>query len=274
MMGTRSQFGIDSETLAEHMDELTSVPGTRLAGVHLYSLSNSRDEQALIGELRHSIESAARLHADLGLPMRLLDLGGGFGAPYAVPGRRPRYELLRAALEDALDEHFPSWRSGMLEVAFESGRYLAGDCGELITSVTNVKQSRGQTYAIVDAGINTLGGMAGLGRLMPVAVTPAGTPADTPAGTQGTQGTQPVTLAGPLCTPGDLLARNVQIPVPEPGDILTIPNVGAYGLTASLVLFLGRPACCEVVTRGGEIVAASQLELSRVPRLMEVGASR
>jgi diaminopimelate decarboxylase len=172
--------------------------------------------------------------------------------------RRPRYALLRAALEDALDEHFPYWRSGTPEIAFEAGRYLAGDCGELITSVTNVKQSRGQTFAIVDAGINTLGGMAGLGRLMPVAVTPDF--AEQPTGTEA------VTLAGPLCTPGDLLARNVQIPAPEPGDILTIPNVGAYGLTASLVLFLGRPACCEVVTRGGEVVAASQLELCRVPR--------
>jgi diaminopimelate decarboxylase len=84
MMGTRSQFGIDSETLAGQLGELTSVPGTRLAGAHLFSLSNSRDEPSLIGELRQSVESAARLQADLGLPMRFLDLGGGFGAPQAA----------------------------------------------------------------------------------------------------------------------------------------------------------------------------------------------
>jgi diaminopimelate decarboxylase len=255
MMGARSQFGIDSETLECDLHEFKSVPGTRLVGGHFYSLSNARDEASLSAELRHSIAEAARLHAELNLPMRFLDIGGGFGAPYAVPGDRPRYDGLRAALEEALDEHFPFWRSGMPEIACESGRYLAGDCGELLTSVMNVKESRGQVFAIVDAGINTLGGMAGLGRLMPVGIKP-----DIP---EPPDGMPPVTLAGPLCTPGDVLARNVQLGWPAPGDVLTVPNVGAYGLTASLVLFLGRPAACEVVVRGEEVVAMSQLELRR-----------
>lgn len=255
MMGARSQFGIDSETLGPDLNEFRSVPGTRLVGGHFYSLSNAKDEASLSAELRHSIAVAARLHAELDLPMRFLDIGGGFGAPYAVPGDRPRYDGLRAALEEALDEHFPSWRSGLPQIACESGRYLAGDCGELLTSVMNVKESRGQVFAIVDAGINTLGGMAGLGRLMPVAIKPdIAQPPD---------GAPPVTLAGPLCTPGDVLARNVQLGWPAPGDVLTVPNVGAYGLTASLVLFLGRPAAREVVVRGEEVVAVSQLELRR-----------
>jgi len=255
MMGARSQFGIDSETLGTELNEFRSVPGTRLVGGHFYSLSNAKDEASLSAELRHSIAEAARLHAELDLPMRFLDIGGGFGAPYAVPGDRPRYDGLRAALEEALDEHFPLWRSGLPQIACESGRYLAGDCGELMTSVMNVKESRGQVFAIVDAGINTLGGMAGLGRLMPVGIKPD--IAEPP------EGTPTVTLAGPLCTPGDVLARNVQLNWPAPGDVLTVPNVGAYGLTASLVLFLGRPAACEVVVRGEEVVAVSQLELRR-----------
>jgi diaminopimelate decarboxylase len=258
MMGARSQFGIDSETLRDQVSEFTSVPGTRLVGGHFYSLSNAADEASLSAELRHSIAEAARLHAELALPMRFLDIGGGFGAPYAVPGDRPRYSGLRAALEAALDEHFPSWRSGTPQLACESGRYLTGDCGELLTSVVNVKESRGQVFAIVDAGINTLGGMAGLGRLMPVGITPDTAEPDDGAG--------PVTLVGPLCTPGDVLARSVRLGLPEPGDVLTVPNVGAYGLTASLVLFLGRPAACEVVVRGEEVVTVSQLEVCRSPR--------
>jgi diaminopimelate decarboxylase len=255
MMGARSQFGIDSETLGPDLNEFRSVPGTRLVGGHFYSLSNAKDEASLSAELRHSIAEAARLHAELDLPMRFLDIGGGFGAPYAVPGDRPRYDGLRAVLEEALDQHFPLWRSGLPRIACESGRYLAGDCGELMTSVMNVKESRGQVFAIVDAGINTLGGMAGLGRLMPVGIKPDVT--------EPPEGTPPVTLAGPLCTPGDVLARNVQLGWPAPGDVLTVPNVGAYGLTASLVLFLGRPAASEVVVRGEEVVAVSQLELRR-----------
>ena len=260
MTGTPSQFGIDSETLEAQLPRLRAVPGTRLTGAHFYSLSNARDESNLISEFQHSVATAARLHTELGLPMDLLDIGGGFGAPYAVPGRRPGYGKLRAELEGMLDVHFPRWRSGTPQVACESGRYLVGDCGELVSSVTSVKESRGRRFVILDAGINTLGGMSGLGRLMPVAVRPDD---DGPDDDAGTAGSWAATLAGPLCTPGDILARDIRLPAVKPGDILTVPNVGAYGATASLLLFLSLPAPREVVVRDGEVVSVSQLEVRR-----------
>jgi diaminopimelate decarboxylase len=255
MMGTPSQFGIDSETLRAQLPELQAVPGTRLVGAHFYSLSNAKDELSLIGELQQSVATAARLHAELGLPMDILDIGGGFGAPYAVPGSRPVYGKLRVELEHTLDMHFPQWRSGVPQLVCESGRYLVGDCGELISSVVNVKESRGRRFAILDAGINTLGGMAGLGRLMPLAVKPDEQRA--PAVMEVT------TLVGPLCTPGDVLSRNVQMSPVKLGDVITVPNVGAYGTTASLLLFLSRPSPREVVVRDGEVLAVSQLEVHR-----------
>lgn len=255
MTGTPSQFGFDAETLPELLPLLRSLPGVRIAGAHFFPLSNSRDEASLIAEFRETIAGAARLEADLGTPLEILDLGGGFAAPYSVPGHRPVYRELRAALEAALDEHFPRWRDGSLEVAFESGRYLAGDCGRLLTTVTNVKESRGRTFAVLDAGINTLGGMAGLGRLLPLSVEPR--PSD-----DGREAVQ-VSLAGPLCTPGDLLSRAVLMPVPAPGDVLAVPNVGAYGPTASLLHFLGRPAPVEVLLEGGRVRSATRLAASR-----------
>ena len=255
MMGTPSQFGIDSETLRAQLPMLRSVPGTRLVGAHFYSMSNAGDEQSLIGELRQSVVTAARFHEELGLPMRILDIGGGFGAPYAVPGDRPVYDKLRGELESTLDAYFPDWRSGTPEIVCESGRFLVGDCGELISSVTNIKESRGHKFVILDAGINTLGGMSGLGRLMPLAVQLDDQCASADH--------QTVTLVGPLCTPGDILGRNVRVPPLELGDTITVPNVGAYGASASLLLFLSRPAPREVVVRGGEVQTVSQLEAHR-----------
>jgi diaminopimelate decarboxylase len=252
MMGKPSQFGIDSETLHTELPRLRAVPGTRLVGAHFYSLSNARDEQSLIGELQQSVTTAARLHAEFSLPMRILDLGGGFAAPYAVPGERPIYSRMRFELGDTLDASFPGWRSGSPQVACESGRYLVGDCGELVSTVTNIKESRGHKFVILDAGINTLGGMAGLGRLMPLAVE-----LDEPGDAEA------ATLAGPLCTPGDILGRNVRLNTLKVGDTVTVPNVGAYGVTASLLLFLSRPAPREVVVRGEEILTVSQLRTHR-----------
>ncbi|GHE14166.1 type III PLP-dependent enzyme [Streptomyces alanosinicus] len=250
MTGAPTQFGIDSETVAELAPKLRSVPGTRVVGLHLFSQSNAKDEDALIGELTHTLAVAAAIQEDLGVELQLLDIGGGFSVPYAQEGGRHVYPKLRGELEAALDVHFPRWREGTPRLAVESGRYLSGDSGTLVTRVTNVKVSRGKKFVIADAGINTFGGMSGLGRLMPVTVH---VPAD--------DETEKASLVGPLCTPGDVLGRQIELPAGlRTGDLVSIPNTGAYGPTSSLLMFLGRPAPVEVVVGGGEVVSVSRIE--------------
>ena len=70
-------------------------------------------------------------------------------------------------------------------------------------------------------------------------------------------------VSGPLCTPLDAWARGVSLPELWPGDLVEVPNVGAYGLTGSLVGFLSHPAPVEVVTDRGVVAHASQIELIR-----------
>ncbi|GAB2928256.1 phosphopantetheine-binding protein [Streptomyces heilongjiangensis] len=268
MTGGPSQFGFDLDDLAEHGARLL-VKGVRIVGMHFFPLTNSRDEDGLVAELAQSVRTAAQLREELGIPLHLLDLGGGFAAPYATPGERPVYGRLRTALTAVLDEHLPGWRDGEPVIAFESGRHLVGDSGRLVTTVTDVKNSRGNTYAVLDSGINHLGGLSGLGRLLPLSARPladTGRPAD-PADdlTDGAEDREPVTvtLAGPLCTPADILARAAELPGLRAGDLLAFPNVGAYGLSASLLGFLGHPAPAEIVVDGGETVSATRLALRR-----------
>ncbi|PXX71469.1 diaminopimelate decarboxylase [Nocardia tenerifensis] len=252
MTGVPSQFGFDSESVAALVPALREVPGVRLAGMHFFPLSNA-DEASLIGEFQHTIAIAAELAAEAGLPLRYLDIGGGFAAPYGVPGARGAYPTLRGELAVALDKHLPDWRSGRPRIACESGRFLAGTCGTLVTRVSNIKVSRGRKFVIVDAGINTFGGMSGLGRLLPVAV---GLPPDSRS--------EMASLVGPLCTPGDVLGRHIAVPPLAPDDLVSIPNTGAYGPTASLLMFLGRPAPMEVLVRGDRVVSASRVDHRRV----------
>jgi diaminopimelate decarboxylase len=258
MMGKPSQFGIDAETLPALMPELTSVPGTRAAGAHFYTMSNAANEASLLSEFEQAVRSAVRL-ADLGLPLEFLDIGGGFAAPYAVPGERAAYPTLRAGLERVLDQHLPGWRVGTPRLACESGRYLVAGCGALLCRVVNIKTSRDNTFVVLDGGINVMGGLSGIGRLLPVAVR-----------LDDAESTQIANLVGPLCTPGDMLGRDVRVPKLTIGDVITVPNVGAYGVTASLVNFLGRPAPTEVLISGGAVVSVSRLESRRAYRPVEV----
>jgi diaminopimelate decarboxylase len=57
--------------------------------------------------------------------------------------------------------------------------------------------------------------------------------------------------------------RAEHLPPPEIGDVITVPNVGAYGATANLLLFLSSPSPREVVVQGGKIVTTSQLQVRR-----------
>ena len=255
MMGRPSQFGIDAETLPELMPQLTAIRGARVVGAHFFTMSNAADEPSLFAEYEHVIELAALLVDEVGLPLELLDIGGGFAAPYAVPGERARYDKLQTELERTLDLYLPRWRSGTPRLACESGRYLVGESGSLTCGVVNIKESRGNRYVILDAGINVIGGLSGLGRLMPMAVELDGL--------DGLDVIELADLVGPLCTPGDLLGRSVKVPALAIGDLVTVPNVGAYGVSASLVSFLGRPAPAEVTVCGGEVVSVSRLAYRR-----------
>ena len=48
-------------------------------------------------------------------------------------------------------------------------------------------------------------------------------------------------MVGPLCTPLDLLADQMEMSKAEIGDLIVIFQSGAYGLTASPTAFLGHP---------------------------------
>ena len=262
MTGEASQFGSDIEVLVERRAELSgaAVEGVNVVGFHFYPLTNAADEAGLLAELLGSIRTAARLRTELGLTVRLLDLGGGFACPFARAGERPRYTGLREPLEAELDEHFAGWRDGDVRVFFESGRHLVGTSGTLFCTVSDVKDSRGARFTVLDTGINHLGGLSGIGRLLPLSAVPE--PADE---SERSGVAEKVRLVGPLCTPADTLGRGApELPAPYPGQVLAVPNVGAYGATASLIGFLSRPAAAEVAVRGDEVVSATRLTLQRV----------
>lgn len=254
MTGGPSQFGADADWVAAEPAAFTAG----LAGFHLYQASNLADEAALVSQFAAAIGTARRLATALATEPRLLNLGGGFGAPFARAGELPRFPTLAGRLAGLLDRDFPGWRAGRPVVGFESGRYLTGSCGQLITRVADVKHSYGQPVVVLESGIHHLGGMSGLRRLPPMVPDLLG-----PAGDRAGPGLHPAIVAGPLCTPLDTWARAAQLPPVRPGDLVRVPNVGAYGLSASLLAFLGHPAPREVVVDQGEIVDVSQLVLVR-----------
>jgi diaminopimelate decarboxylase len=258
MTGAPSQFGADAAWIRQSPDAFAGTAWAEVIGFHIYMGTNITAPETLFRTFEVATATAAELAEVLGIEPQIVDLGGGFGHPFAASGPRPDFSALREPLENLLDERLPAWRGDKLQIAFESGRYLVGDAGTLYCTVQDVKLSQGRSFVVLDTGIHHLGGMAGLRRVPRIGVelVPVGHRSSA-ASVEGAQ------IVGPLCTPLDHLAQGVDLPDVQPGDMLAIPNVGAYGLTGSLIGFLSRETPVEIVLDGAEVIEASRVELIR-----------
>ncbi|MGY5060728.1 type III PLP-dependent enzyme [Streptomyces sp. 900105755] len=262
MAGRPTAFGVDTTETEALSSLLTRRKHTRPVGLHTYFATNVGDEDGLIAEFQRAVHAASAVCHDAGFTPEPLDLGGGFPAPQAVPGEIVRHPRLAGAIENALDRNLAGWRARGMEVAFESGRYLVAAAGTLVTEVLDVKRSHGRLFSVLDAGVNALGGMSGLGRLVSPGTRPYHLESSRRAAEPETVDAPAVTLVGPLCTPLDVLNRLVDMGEIRVGDLLAVPNVGAYGLTASLLGFLSHPLPVEVVHTGGTVESVRRLTLN------------
>jgi diaminopimelate decarboxylase len=249
MGGRASPFGVDAEHVPALVKRLAAA-GADWRGFHIFAGSQALDAQAIIESQAHTLELAARLAAESGAEPPLVNLGGGFGIPY-FPGETA---LVVEDIGKALHERLAVLPGALSRTRFaiELGRWLVGEAGVYLTRVVDRKESRGEVFLVCDGGLNhQLAATGNLGTVVrrnyPVslATAAAGTAVET------------VSVVGPLCTPLDRLADQVELPVGQPGDVIAIFMAGAYGLSASPFEFLGHPRPPQILAISGHIQAQS-----------------
>jgi diaminopimelate decarboxylase len=244
-----AKFGLLAQEVDEAIDRLhragaiggRSAP-FRLLGLHAFGASNVLDP-TLITEGVHRLaaraEEVGRRH---GLPITLLDGGGGLGIAY----REEQAGLDLAQLGSELERETATWpERGPLAGArllLEPGRFLAGPIGAFVVRVIRTRRRFGRTIAVVDGGIHHL--------LRPTLMSDAQRIVNVGADA-GRQSDGLVDVMGPLCTGLDVLARGVPLFEPRQGDLLAILDAGAYGYTESMPYFLSHPQPAEVVVSRG-----------------------
>lgn len=238
--GGPQQFGVDAEQVPAMAGRLRELD-LELSGFHVFAGSQNLSAELLCEAQGRTVELALRLAAEAELPIRYLNLGGGFGIPYFDDDEpldmEPIGENLERLMAERIRPELPEAR-----LVIELGRYIVGECGVYVTRVIDRKQSRGTTYLVVDGGLHhQLAASGNFGQVIrrnyPVAI---GNRADA-------EPEETVTIVGCLCTPLDLLADRVELPAAAVGDLVAIFQAGAYGLTASPTAFLGHPAPVEML---------------------------
>ena len=239
MGGGAKPFGIDAEQVPAMLRSMAHE-GLVFEGFHLYAGSQNLRGGVIAEGLRRSLDLVLRLAQDAPMPVRHVNLGGGWGIPYfsgeAALHLAPVVDAVaqvQADLADALPES---------RLVLEMGRYLVGEAGIYVARVIDRKISRGQVFLVTDGGMHQhLAASGNFGQVVrrnyPVVIGNR---------LQSTE-REIASVVGPLCTPLDLLADRMELAVAQPGDLVVIFQSGAYGLTASPQAFLGHPPCPEVL---------------------------
>jgi diaminopimelate decarboxylase len=239
MGGGAQQFGTDAEAVPTLLKQLAALD-LAFIGLHIFAGSQNLRAEAIVETQRETFKLALRLAEHAPSPVRMLNMGGGFGIPY-FPGDRP---LELGPIADGLGEICTQAGDSLpeAEIALELGRYLVGEAGIYVCRVLDKKVSRGQTFLVTDGGLHQhLAASGNFGQVIrknyPVLIGNKMVGAEL----------EVVNVVGRLCTPLDLLADKMALPKAEIGDLVVILQSGAYGLSASPTAFLGHPAPREIL---------------------------
>lgn len=210
-----AKFGITHEQLLPAYQQARDM-GVRRFGLHTMIISNERNYAYLVQTAAMLLELVESLSAALGVRFEFINIGGGFGLPY-----RPDVQPLDlAALSTEITALFAAFRTKHRyapRLYMESGRYMTGGHGVLVTRAINRKETY-RTYIGVDASMSALmrPGMYGAYHHMHVHGKDA-------------EPTETVDVVGSLCENNDKFAVQRDLPHVEPGDLLVIHDTGAHG---------------------------------------------
>jgi diaminopimelate decarboxylase len=245
MGGKPAPFGIDEEELDDVVGRILSCPRLEFRGIHLFTGTQILDYNVLIRQYAKGIDLARHAARLLGRPLHRVDFGGGWGVPYFLHERELDLAAVKLGLTSLVDELANDSFFHGTEFLVEPGRFLTAESGVYVSRVTDIKISRGKKFLIVDGGMHHhLAASGNLGQTIkrnyPIAViNKLGAPTE-----------EIVDVVGPLCTPLDVLARNIELPRAEEGDLIGVFQSGAYARAASPLGFLSHPTPPEVWVDG------------------------
>lgn len=226
------KFGIDI-ALAEGVYRRTSeLPGLTLDNVSCHIGSQILNPSSLLEAMDRVLSLVERLRAQ-GIAITHVDLGGGLGVAYKPGDETP-------SIEEYVGHIVSKTKGRGLHVAIEPGRSLVAEAGVLLSRVLLDKENGEKLFVIVDAAMNDL---------MRPSLYKAHHEIETVREQVPGSPTRKADIVGPVCESGDFLAKDRELPLLAPGDLIAIRNAGAYGFVMASN-YNSRPRAAEVLIEG------------------------
>jgi diaminopimelate decarboxylase len=239
MSGGPKQFGIDAEVFAETFS-MMNEQSINFVGFHIFSGSQNLSVDALLESYRKALELAFVLSEQINVLPKQINIGGGIGVSYHSGQVPVDIKSLCLGLHELLDELATKLID--TEIHLELGRFLVANAGMYLCKIVDIKESRGKTFWVCDGGMHHhLANSGNLGQIFrknyPVFL----------ANCLESTLTQHVDIVGPLCTPLDIIASNISLPMGEIGGYVAVMLSGAYGASASPQGFLSQGEALEML---------------------------
>jgi diaminopimelate decarboxylase len=264
-VGWSGQFGFrlaDGSALAAFR-RLRNCPHLDPCALHLHLGTDLHDAGLYFAAAREVFAFARQLRSELGIEIRHVDLGGGFGVPTVRPlsalelryldqglpvrppqaAALPRIEDYATGIVKIAEEHVAEGGGEPPELILEPGRALTSSAQCLLLRVLSSKSTAGGAhYAIANGGRNLA---------MPLAyeyheLFAANRMLD-PADTRHI-------VCGPLCHPSDVVAAQRQLPRLVAGDLLAVMDTGAYFIPNQMNFSNPRPAVVMLVNGAPRLI--------------------
>jgi diaminopimelate decarboxylase len=225
-----SKFGLGADDARAAYARAVADPALEPVGLSFHVGSQLLDPAPALAAAQRAAELWRELAAD-GVELRDLDVGGGLGIAYD--------DGEDAAVEPYADALAALAADLGAELVLEPGRWLVGPVGTFVTRVLYAKEVPGRRVVVCDGGMNDLIRPALYGARHPISLLGDD---ERPRGL--------VDVVGPVCETGDFFSLGVELPLPEPGDLLAIGQAGAYCRVMASA-YNARPLCAEVLREDG-----------------------
>lgn len=257
-----SKFGFDPNQLHEVFTFIAQQPQLSCIGLHAHigsQIFERQPHQDLAGVLVDWMQKAM----SYGLPIEVLNIGGGLGIRYTEADDPPSIEEWVKAACQAVVKACEASGLALPKLLAEPGRSLVGSsCITAYTVGSRKVVPEIRTYIAVDGGMSD----------NPRPITYQSVYRAVVANRMSAPLGETVTVAGKHCESGDVVIQDAELPPTNPGDILVVLATGAYNYSmASNYNRLPRPAA--VLVNQGEtnliLVRETYEDLIRQDRLPE-----
>jgi len=216
-----TKFGFPLSSGEEAVIQAMSAPNLNLVGLHFHIGSLIFKLEPYEEAIGHILDFAAEMKQKHQFELKELNIGGGFAIQYTLDSPALPISAYAEAMTSKVISKCQQLDLALPWLIVEPGRSIVGSAGVALYKVGVVKDIPGvRCYVSVD------GGMAD--NIRP-ALYEAKYEAVVANKMQETESRE-VTIAGRFCESGDILIKDIALPLVSAGDIIAIPGCGAYCL--------------------------------------------